>query len=273
MKVLGVGDNVIDRYCHTGMGYPGGNALNFSVYAAMLAADSAYLGIFGNDLQAQHLQQVLTRRQVDISHCLQAEGETGHANLTSVDGERIFLDSNQGGLRRHIAMDFILQSADWLEQFDLMHTSAYSYMDHLLPQLAALPGKLSYDFSDDFDLHQVLPLCRWLDFAFFSCAEHDDEAIVKLLTEVHHQGCPVVVATRGAKGALLFDGEHWLQQAPKPLIPVDTLGAGDAFITAFLLQQLSGAGLTESLKSASDFAGKICALNGSFGDPLPLDSL
>ncbi len=34
MKVLGVGDNVIDRYCHTGMGYPGGNALNFSVYAA-----------------------------------------------------------------------------------------------------------------------------------------------------------------------------------------------------------------------------------------------
>ena len=273
MRVLGVGDNVIDRYCHTGIGYPGGNALNFSVYAAMLSADSAYLGIFGSDLQARHLQQVLTRRQVDISHCLHAEGESGHANLTLVNGERIFLDSNQGGIRREIAMDFILQSADWLAQFDLMHTSAYSYIDHLLPELAELPGKLSYDFSDDFNLQQVLPLCRWLDFAFFSCAEDDDDAILPLLTEVHRQGCPVVVATRGAKGALLFDGHHWLQQAPQPLTPVDTLGAGDAFITAFLLQQLSGSGLAHSLKSASDFAGKICALNGSFGDALPLASL
>ncbi len=273
MNVLGVGDNVIDRYCHTGLGYPGGNALNFSVYAAMLAADSAYLGIFGNDRQASHLQQVLTRRQVDISHCLQAEGESGHARLTSVDGERIFLDSNQGGLRRHIAMDFILDSRDWLAQFSLMHTSAYSYIDHLLPALAALPGKLSYDFSDDFTPEQALPLCRWLDFAFFSCAEYDDAAIRQLLTDAHSHGCPVVVATRGAQGALLFDGEHWLQQAPQPLVPVDTLGAGDAFITAFLLQQLAGADFAVSLLAGCDFAGKICALQGSFGDPLALDQL
>lgn len=33
MKVLGIGDNVVDKYVHLRMMYPGGNALNFSVFA------------------------------------------------------------------------------------------------------------------------------------------------------------------------------------------------------------------------------------------------
>lgn len=47
MKVIGIGDNVVDKYEHRRVRYPGGNALNFSVYAAMLDASAAYLGIFG----------------------------------------------------------------------------------------------------------------------------------------------------------------------------------------------------------------------------------
>ena len=46
LKVLGLGDNVCDVYLHTGTMYPGGQAMNFSVYAKMLGAQSAYLGVF-----------------------------------------------------------------------------------------------------------------------------------------------------------------------------------------------------------------------------------
>lgn len=45
MKVIGIGDNVVDKYEHRRVRYHGGNALNFSVYAAMLDASAAYLGI------------------------------------------------------------------------------------------------------------------------------------------------------------------------------------------------------------------------------------
>ena len=36
MNVIGIGDNVVDKYAHTQTMYPGGNALNFAAYAAML---------------------------------------------------------------------------------------------------------------------------------------------------------------------------------------------------------------------------------------------
>ena len=48
MNVIGIGDNVVDKYVHTQTMYPGGNALNFAAYAAMLGHNAAYLGIFGN---------------------------------------------------------------------------------------------------------------------------------------------------------------------------------------------------------------------------------
>ncbi len=33
MKVIGIGDNVCDKYIHLKTMFPGGQALNFSVYA------------------------------------------------------------------------------------------------------------------------------------------------------------------------------------------------------------------------------------------------
>ena len=49
MKVIGIGDNVCDKYEHLSMMFPGGQALNFSVYAKMLGAESSYMGVFGDD--------------------------------------------------------------------------------------------------------------------------------------------------------------------------------------------------------------------------------
>ena len=48
VKVLGFGDNVVDKYEHIKTMYPGGNAVNFAVFAKKLGAErSAYMGIFG----------------------------------------------------------------------------------------------------------------------------------------------------------------------------------------------------------------------------------
>lgn len=47
IRVIGIGDNVVDKYLHSGMMYPGGNALNFSVYAKQAGASSAFIGAFG----------------------------------------------------------------------------------------------------------------------------------------------------------------------------------------------------------------------------------
>lgn len=90
MKVIGIGDNVVDKYEHRRVRYPGGNALNFSVYAAMLDASAAYLGIFGNDAAADHVMRALAKFGIDIRHCRQVAGENGYARLTIEQGNGCF---------------------------------------------------------------------------------------------------------------------------------------------------------------------------------------
>ena len=64
MKVIGIGDNVVDDYSHIRTMFPGGNALNFSVYGSMLGCDSAYLGVFGSDESSKHLQHKIAEAGV-----------------------------------------------------------------------------------------------------------------------------------------------------------------------------------------------------------------
>ena len=73
------------------------------------------------------------------------------------------------------------------------------------------------------------------DFAFLSCSDLNDEETEKLCRKLYEKGCSVVTATRGSKGATVFDGERFYCQLPDYVTPVDTMGAGDSFATAMLI--------------------------------------
>ncbi len=277
MKVIGIGDNVVDDYIHIRTIFPGGNALNFSVYASMLGCDSAYLGVFGSDDAAKHVQQTLTERGVDTSRCRCVDGPNGRAILTIEDGERVFISSNEGGISKSVSMEFIFNDLDYLQSFLIVHTGVYGYMDSYLSQLQHLNPLVSYDFSDDFDSEHALSLCQYIDFGFFSCAEWTEETAMELLEQAVKCGCTLAVATRGPNEVILFDGRSWFRQAPKAVIPTDTLGAGDAFISAFLISYLGSkdsiriqqASLIENaLGKAVSFAAEICQVSGAFGHGL-----
>lgn len=277
MKVIGIGDNVVDDYLNVRTMFPGGNALNFSVYASMLGCEAAYLGVFGNDDAGAHVHRTLEGLGVDTSSCRSADGPNGRAELTHRGGERIFLGSNEGGVSKTVPMEFIFDDIDYLQRFSLAHTSAYSYIDAYLPRLQALDLPVSYDFSDDFDTDHALSLCGYIDFGFFSCADRSEAATRNLLEEAVRRGCRLVSATLGPAGAVLFDGRAWYRQAPHPVTPTDTLGAGDAFICGFLISLLNErcagnrwpASLIEgSLENAASFAAEICQVQGAFGHGL-----
>jgi fructoselysine 6-kinase len=275
MRVIGIGDNVVDDYTNIRTMFPGGNALNFSVYATMLGCEAAYLGVFGSDAAAEHVQCTAARLGIDTSHCLGIEGPNGRAELTHQDGERIFLGSNEGGISKSVPMAFAFEDTDYLKSFAIAHTSAYSYIDHYLSRFNALGLPVSYDFSDDFDKEHALSLCPYVDYGFFSCAEWSEGATKALLADAVSNGCKLVVATRGAAGAILFDGEYWFEQPPHPVTPIDTLGAGDAFISGFLVSWIGAqadadraASIQYALGKGAAFAAEICLLQGAFGHGL-----
>jgi fructoselysine 6-kinase len=277
VRIIGIGDNVVDDYTHIKTIFPGGNALNVAVYASMLGRESAYLGVFGTDQAAEHVKATLAEKGVDSSRCRAAHGPNGRATLTIKDGERMFTGSNAGGVSKSVPMDFIFDDIDYLRSYSVAHTSAYSYMDDHLARLKSLVPLISYDFSDDFDTARALSLCEHVDIAFFSCAEWTAEKTMEFLERSQDRGCTLAAATRGPREAILFDGQRWYRAAPLAVTPIDTLGAGDAFICGFLVNYVGGFPdrggepsilIDEALHKAVSFAGEICQVQGAFGHGL-----
>ena len=277
MRVIGLGDNVVDKYIHIRTMYPGGNALNFSVYAKQLGADSAYLGVFGSDAAAKHIIDVLTGLGVDISRCRQFEGENGYAAVKIENGDRVFIESNSGGVLKKVGLELTSEDLDYLKGFDLVHTSCYSYMESQLGVLKNIGVPVSFDFSDDFDSSYLERVCPMVYFSFLSCSHLGKEEVLALLKKVYDLGSRIVVATLGPKGAILYDGNKFFYQEPKPVEAVDALGAGDSLITAFLLHYIENlehinANIEEvipmGLKNGAELASETCMIEGAFGHGL-----
>lgn len=278
ISILGFGDNVVDCYEHLGIMYPGGNAANVAVYARRLgAARSAYMGIFGTDGASEHVIESLSAEGVELLRCRQEIGECGSSSVTVVRGDRVFLGSNQGGIRgrsRYVLDRFALE---YVKGFDALHTGSYCFSERELPAVRDAHVPVSFDFSEDSTDAYIEEVAPFVDFAFYSAEDgEDDRAVAERARWLHGLGPSIVVATRGARGSLAFDGERCLVQPAKPAKTVaDTMGAGDSFIAAFLLSYLDGrkqgrdecAAIAHALDGAASFAAEVCGIEGAWGHP------
>ena len=276
IRVIGVGDNVVDKYMHTKTMYPGGNAFNFSAYASMLGASSSYMGVFGSDEAAQLVQATARELGIDTSHCRVEEGENGYAMITLVDGDRKFLGSNKGGVAKEKPIHFEEADLEYLDGFSLICTSINSHINPELPKLRPLKPYVAYDFSiletdEIFDA-----VCPHIDFAITSCGDASMEEIQRRCERIHQRGCRYVIASRGKNGSVFSDGEHLFTHPAYLVEALDTLGAGDSFLTAFLLsfvEWLEGNHDPSELESAvmaamdagSKFSAKTCMVHSAFG--------
>jgi sugar/nucleoside kinase (ribokinase family) len=97
----------------------------------------------------------------------------------------------------------------------------------------------------------------WTRGATIIFPNEEEAAVLAGSTDPETQGerlakhYPVVVIKRGAAGAEAMEGgRRWHVDAPK-IVAVDTTGAGDAFVAAFLSHRLSGADIEPALERAA----------------------
>ncbi len=270
MKVIGIGDNVVDKYLHLNKMFPGGNALNFTVYAKQLNTPASYIGVFGTDKAGKHVKQVMRQFGIDISHCRTYEGENGYAEVNLEDGDRVFVGSNGGGVSEQYPLQLSQEDLQYIEEHDLIHSSCFSFLEGELHKLKKLTPPVSYDFSKNYDDDYLDEVCPYIDYAFLSCGHLTKKETKEKLNEVVEKGCNLAVGTRGVKGAILLYNDQFYYQEAKKVEPIDTLGAGDSFITVILLEIIRNPEITEEviargLKKAAEFASETCLVNGAFG--------
>ena len=274
VSVVGFGDNVVDIYTHSNKQYPGGNCVNFAVYAKMFGAKrSAYMGYFGTDVNADHVIEALNNEKIETVKCKKISGEHGYSRCKLENGDRVFLDYNEGGVRSRHIYELDEFDIEYLKQFDLVHCGNYCYMESQLPKIKEANIPLSFDFSDDSTEEYYMQIAPLVTYAFCSY-DGTDEEVKKHLKKVSDLGPEIVCASRGAKGCMLYcNGKYYEQKAVPIEKVVDTMGAGDSLITTFMVGYTDARkkgisqdeAIVSSIAEAAKFAAEICQIDGAFG--------
>lgn len=268
MRIIGIGDNVVDVYLDQNKIYPGGNCVNVVVSAMRNGAKSAeYIGVFGTDSAAEHVKDALIKEHIEFKRSRTVLGTSGHpsVNITE-DGDRVFVGGPTNTVQHIVKLNLTDEDLDYIKSFDIAHVSRYSSMESEIEKLSKVIS-ISYDFSNSFSNDYLKKVCPYIEYGFFSGANLNDKEIEMLLKELSQYSLKIVGVTRGAKSAIfIYNGKRYFQQALEVQV-VDTMGAGDSFIGGFLRSFLDGETIETALFLAARSASKTCGFYGGFGYP------
>jgi fructoselysine 6-kinase len=266
VKIVAMGDNVVDCYIARGEMFPGGNCLNLAVQARRFGAGAAYIGAIGNDRAGEVIQQALIVERVDVSRLRLIDGPTAYCVIGHRGAERVFLSWDLGvSMFTPAVEDF-----QYLEAFDAVHIGQSSGLDAYAPE-AARRTLLSYDFSTRRDPEHWRSIAPHCFLVSISASDLDENGAQSVATELLEAGARWALATLGARGAALAGRDGLFTIAAEPVEPVDTLGAGDTFIARTLLGLLEGENPRHALCAAAQAAARTCLDFGSIGHGAAID--
>ncbi|WP_164095650.1 aminoimidazole riboside kinase [Serratia marcescens] len=255
-RVWVLGDAVIDLVPENANGYlkcPGGAPANVAVGIARLGGDSAFIGRVGQDSFGAFLQQVLSDEGVDIGH-MRPDPEH-HTSTVVVDldlqGERSFTFMVQPSADLFLQPDDLpaFQRGEWLHlcSIALSQEPSRSAAFTAMERMRAVGGRVSFDpnireevwrqpealrpcLQKALLLADVVKLSRE-ELAFIS---HLDDLENAMRWMMQTYPLRLLLVTLGVDGVCVHDGHRLRHFRAPPVVPVDTTGAGDAFVAGLL---------------------------------------
>ncbi|WP_413382628.1 PfkB family carbohydrate kinase [Alkalihalobacillus sp. 1P02AB] len=269
MKLIAIGDNVVDCYLDQKKYYPGGNCVNVAVNARKNGAEKvAYIGIFATDDKAEHIKYALTQENIDFAMSRTAQGISGQPQVSlTEEGDRVFIGGPKDTVQHKFKIQLTNEELSFISDFDICHISCYSSMESELLKLSDVID-VAYDFSNNLDLEYVSSVAPYIRFAFFSASELAGKEIDLFIKELEPFRFNVVVLTRGSLPALFIYKGTVYEQKLKSISVLDTMGAGDSLIGGFLVNYINGLGMEASIEKATESAERTCMIYGGFGYPM-----
>lgn len=248
MKLAAIGSNCIDYYADVegGRAYPGGGPVNMAVYVKRLGHESSYIGHIGNDKFGDLMKASIAERGVDISHLHVIEGKTAVTQVKLDGGERILGDYDEGVLANYRLND---DDIDFICKHDIVVCDLWGKVENQIEELQKRGIKTAFDCATDPDDDACKVAISHTDYLFFSNDNSSTEELCLIMKELRSKGPQLVIAMRGEKGSLCFDGKDFHEFGIIECDNViDTMGAGDSYIAGFLSAVGEGAQIDEAMK-------------------------
>lgn len=274
-RVLGIGINVVDIYLHQKKMYPGGNEFNVAYNAAIQGAETGFLGVFADDKAGELLERTLIEVGVDTSYSHHETGSSGYALVDIRQGDRYFLDWNREGVTDLYPIEFTDEEIAYIKTFDVVSISRASRLTvDKIRKLSKTGISISYDFYDDFTEDSIREIAPYIAIGFLSCSHLKKEETRMILKKCVEMGAELAVGTRGSASTIAYDGKQYYEQSICEIKATDTMGAGDSFISAFLVDYYSAKAdepisaenkIADALQTAAKFAAEVVTKDGSLG--------
>jgi fructoselysine 6-kinase len=272
LEVACIGDNCVDVWIdesphpNGAAGSPsagprsalaGGNAFNVAVSLARRGRHAGYFGAVGSDDEAELIIEAATAAGVGLSGLRRLAGATGRTVVArGPEGERRFVSEEYG-----VAADYELESADLeaISQARWAHFARQHDMVNWLDRIAADGTSASCDLGLDGGADQLGELAGGLDVVFLSESAGNGRTGEQLLALAREAGARLAVVTLGARGSIAAGADgSWQVQAVPVTDVVDTLGAGDAYIAAFIAARLDGAAVHDAMRAGAEAGAAAC---------------
>ncbi|MGN0354556.1 MAG: PfkB family carbohydrate kinase [Muricoprocola sp.] len=281
VSILGIGVATMDIYINHERMYPGGNEYNVACNAAILGADAGFLGVFGNDRAGEILEETLEKMSVCLSLCRHEEGASGYSLVElRDDGDREFLDWNRDGVTDRYPVQFTEEELEYIQNYQVVSIGRCSTVTlERIKKMKDYGIDVCYDFHEIYSEKDIRDICPLICYAFFSCSHLPEDEIKRFLKLAVDQGAGIAIGTRGPLSVFAYDGKQYYEQETCPVEHVlDTLGAGDSFIGAFLTYYLQGEALEEeeriqqALKKSVRHSASVIQMEGSIGVGFDVDT-
>ena len=282
-RVWLTGDAVVDLIPDTESTYlkcPGGAPANVAVAIARLEGRAAFFGRVGQDPLGRFMQQTLAGEKVDTEFPLLDEQQRTSTVIVDLDdsGERSFTFMVKPSADQFLQPSDVPQfsAGEWLHvcSIALANEPSRSTTLEAMRQIKSAGGFVSFDpnlreevWANPADIKPVVSQAIELaDVVKFSDDElmylTDTDSLQAGLKAIEGYNNTLVLVTQGAKGALVVFENQQRLLAGQAVKPVDTTGAGDAFVGGLLakLSQTTDWVNQQTIESAVKWANGCGAL-------------
>ncbi|SIT17193.1 PfkB family carbohydrate kinase [Paracoccus saliphilus] len=260
-KLVAVGDNCLDIYVDQQAMAVGGNALNVAVQWIRQGWPARYFGTVGEDAEGEALLAEVAKAGLPPQDVERLPGGTAVTLIREKAGDRQFLLEDLGVGEGYIPSPdrhAVLQDADWV------HLGTHSD--------AALVRRLveeKVQFSIDVSTQPQSLALDGIPLIFASGPEAKDASVEPLTRALLNSGARKAMVTCGSRGAWFHDGSELHYCPAEKIEAVDTCGAGDSFIAAFLTAYcIAGAKPQDAMADATHAAARTCLHKGGFPQEL-----